>query len=64
MRLAIIDLLIVGLIAGLWMTVLTFALSDNIPKRGVKCIEGYKFVLDKNGDARQVLDEQGLGLRC
>ena len=29
-----------------------------------RCIEGYKFVLDQTGNARQILDEFGKGVRC
>jgi len=29
-----------------------------------RCIEGYKFVLDQKGNARQILDEMGKGVRC
>ena len=29
-----------------------------------RCIEGYKFVMDQTGNARQILDEFGKGVRC
>ena len=29
-----------------------------------RCVEGYKFVVDQNGNARQILDEFGKGARC
>ena len=29
-----------------------------------RCIDGYKFVLDQTGNARQILDEFGKGVRC
>jgi prepilin-type N-terminal cleavage/methylation domain-containing protein len=29
-----------------------------------RCIEGYKFILDHKGNARQILDEFGKGVRC
>ena len=29
-----------------------------------RCIEGYKFVMDRKGNARQILDEFGKGVRC
>lgn len=29
-----------------------------------KCIEGYKFIIDQQGTARQILDEFGKGARC
>lgn len=30
----------------------------------VRCIDGYKFVIGDQGQARQVMDEYGKGLRC
>ena len=29
-----------------------------------RCIEGYKFVVGQDGNARQILDEFGKGVRC
>lgn len=29
-----------------------------------RCIDGYKFVIDEHGQARQILDEFGKGVRC
>ena len=29
-----------------------------------RCIEGYKFVMDQKGNARQILDEFGKGVKC
>jgi len=29
-----------------------------------RCIEGYKFVVGQDGNARQILDELGKGVRC
>ena len=29
-----------------------------------RCIEGYKFIVDQNGNARQILDEFGKGAKC
>ncbi len=29
-----------------------------------RCIEGYKFVVGESGQARQILDEFGKGVRC
>ena len=29
-----------------------------------RCIEGYRFVLDQKGNARQILDEFGKGVKC
>ena len=30
----------------------------------VRCIDGYKFVIGSGGQARQVMDEYGHGVRC
>jgi hypothetical protein len=29
-----------------------------------RCIEGYKFIVGQEGQARQILDEFGKGVRC
>ena len=29
-----------------------------------RCIDGYKFVVGENGQARQIMDELGHGVRC
>lgn len=29
-----------------------------------RCIDGYKFIVSQDGNARQVLDEFGKGVRC
>jgi Tfp pilus assembly protein PilE len=29
-----------------------------------RCVEGYKFIVDQQGNARQILDEFGKGARC
>lgn len=29
-----------------------------------RCIEGYKFIVDQQGNARQILDEFGKGAKC
>lgn len=29
-----------------------------------RCIDGYKFIVDQNGSARQILDEFGKGAKC
>jgi prepilin-type N-terminal cleavage/methylation domain-containing protein len=30
----------------------------------VRCIDGYKFVIGEGGNARQVMDELGRGVKC
>ena len=29
-----------------------------------RCLEGYKFIVGRDGNARQILDEFGKGVRC
>lgn len=29
-----------------------------------RCIDGYKFIVDQNGNTRQILDEFGKGAKC
>lgn len=29
-----------------------------------RCIEGYKFIIDSQGNTRQILDELGKGVKC
>jgi prepilin-type N-terminal cleavage/methylation domain-containing protein len=29
-----------------------------------RCIENYKFIMDQQGNSRQILDELGKGVRC
>lgn len=29
-----------------------------------RCIDGYKFILSRSGDARQIMDEAGHGVKC
>ena len=40
---------------------ITFGINGTTESR---CIEGYKFVVDNKGNARQILDEFGKGVRC
>jgi len=72
----LIELMIVvafiGILAAIAMPVLmgTASGSNNTISVGwnglteVRCIEGYKFVVGENGQARQILDEFGKGARC
>lgn len=62
---------IVGIIAAIFIPAVTntSSASSNISwgVNGVtesRCIEGYKFVMDQSGGARQILDEFGKGVRC
>ena len=56
---------IVGLTALGFMGSATNSISVGI--NGIsesRCIEGYKFVVGEHGQARQILDEFGNGVRC
>ncbi len=56
---------IVGLTALGFMGSATNSISVGI--NGIsesRCIEGYKFVVGEHGQARQILDEFGKGVRC
>ena len=54
------------------MTLIAFPVSKNSSSTSfgingiteTRCIEGYKFVVGHDGGARQMLDEQGKGVRC
>lgn len=59
---------VIGLIAA--PVIMGVPISSNNVSWGVngmtesRCIEGYKFVVDQQGNARQILDEFGKGARC
>jgi prepilin-type N-terminal cleavage/methylation domain-containing protein len=52
------------------ITVRSGTTSENSLSIGVngltesRCIEGYKFIVGQEGQARQILDEFGKGVRC
>ncbi len=63
--------IVVGLIAlTMIANVVGFASGNSSVSFGVngvmetRCVEGYKFVVDQNGNTRQILDEFGKGARC
>ncbi len=63
--------IVIGLIAlTMIANVAGFASGGNSVSFGIngatesRCIEGYKFIVDQNGSARQILDEFGKGARC
>lgn len=49
----------VGALSG--NSTISFGINGTTESR---CIEGYKFVLDQNGNSRQILDELGKGVKC
>ena len=63
---------IIGIIAAIAMPAIfgTSQGSTNSISWGIngmtksRCIEGYKFVVGQEGQARQILDEFGKGVRC
>lgn len=65
-----IVLVIIGLVVAMFMNAFGYANSDNTIQYGFngvtesRCIEGYKFIVDQQGNARQILDEFGKGARC
>ena len=70
----IIDILIIIVMIGIGLAIILPAISSDGGTGSVivgsngrtesRCIDGYKFVLDSNGNARQILDEYGKGVRC
>lgn len=56
---SILFLLVVGATGG--QGNLSFGINGLTESR---CIEGYKFVIGEHGQARQILDEFGKGVRC
>jgi prepilin-type N-terminal cleavage/methylation domain-containing protein len=70
----LIELMIVIAIGLIFLSIIAGAVggmnSGNHISAGIngfaesRCIEGYKFVMDHNGSARQILDEFGKGVRC
>ena len=71
----LVELLIVvailGIVAAIAFPIIAGApLSNGNISYGIngmtesRCIEGYRFVIDQNGNSRQILDEFGKGVRC
>lgn len=70
----LIELMIVIVILGILATVVAnvtgFASGNSTISYGIngmtesRCIEGYKFIVSQDGNARQILDEFGKGARC
>lgn len=65
-----IAIAILGIIASLFMGAAGSTNGNSSISWGingmteVRCIDGYKFVIGDQGQARQVMDEYGKGLRC
>lgn len=70
----LIEMMVVVVIGGVILLMIAnaigFASSNNSISFGVngmtesRCIEGYKFIVGQEGQARQILDELGKGVRC
>lgn len=61
---------IMGIIAAIGLGAANGSIQGNTVSWGIngmtemRCIEGYKFVIGDQGQARQVMDEFGKGVRC
>lgn len=61
---------ILGIVATLIANVASFASGNSSVSYGIngmtesRCIEGYKFIIDQQGNNRQILDEFGKGVKC
>ena len=68
----IISIAICGILAAMVVPVIMGGTStmNNTISYGIngmtemRCIDGYKFIVGQNGQARQVLDEFGKGAKC
>jgi prepilin-type N-terminal cleavage/methylation domain-containing protein len=70
----LIELMVVVVIGLIVLTMIAnavgFATGNSSISFGIngatesRCIEGYKFIVDQNGNTRQILDEFGKGARC
>lgn len=73
-RISLIQLLVFAIIGVVFFTIIgsiatgqasggniTYGINGIMESR---CVEGYRFVVDQNGNSRQILDEFGKGVRC
>lgn len=73
-RLTVVELFIITVIAIIFVSLgtkfwagvqgnsnITFSVNGVVEST---CIEGYKFTIDQQGNARQILDEFGKGAKC
>lgn len=67
---AVVIICIIMILAAVAVPVFTGKMSTAGITYGVngvtesRCIEGYKFVIGSDGNARQILNELGKGVRC
>lgn len=65
-----IGIVILGILATIVANAVGFASGNSTISYGIngmtesRCIEGYKFIVSQDGNARQILDEFGKGARC
>ena len=63
-------LAIIGILGTIVLNAMGAASGNSTISFGVngmmetRCVEGYKFIVDQNGNTRQILDEFGKGARC
>ena len=57
----ILFMLLAGAVGGQGNSNISFGINGMTESR---CIEGYKFIVGQEGQARQILDEFGKGVRC
>lgn len=70
----LIELMVAVAILGIIAMLVFGAASGGLNMGGVtmtptgmvseQCLGGYKFIVDANGNARQILDEFGKGVKC
>lgn len=60
----IIVLAILSIIGAIFYPYLTHHKLDIEYLQGVRCISGYKFVEDANGNRQQLIDTNGAGVPC
>lgn len=71
----LIELMIVIAILAILASIIVPAATGRGPSAGdlswgfngvteSRCIDGYRFVVGQDGGARQIMDEQGRGVRC
>lgn len=65
-----IAVVIIGILVTVFVNAVGFAAGNSTVSYGIngmtesRCIEGYKFIVSQDGNARQILDEFGKGARC
>lgn len=68
--LTVLDLMVIAAAISAMVYAFTLIMSDRDASYGlaglteVRCIGGYKFAVGQGGQARQVMDENGHGVRC